>query len=86
MAVNEYGLFTESFFDSLTPEERVFFDYEVRNRLIDTLNKSEEERQKEEKERSEHPGMERYQDPEDFWDEVGKANKEREQNKDMEVQ
>jgi len=36
----------------------------------------EKKRQQQEKEKRDHPGMERYQDPDDFWAEAEEAKKE----------
>ena len=71
----EYGLLSESFFDGLLPEEKILADHHILNRLIQADNDAQEKAAQKAKENREHPGMERYEDPEDFWDEVEEAQK-----------
>jgi hypothetical protein len=82
----EYGFICDSFLESLTPEEKILIDNQILNDLIKQENDANEKASKEAKEKSEHPGMERYESEDDFWDEVAKAEKEKSQNKDMEAQ
>jgi hypothetical protein len=83
---SKYNFICDSFLDSLSPEEKILIDNQVLNDLIGAENDAQEKASKKAKEKSDHPGMERYEDPDEFWDEVERANKERQQNKDMEVQ
>lgn len=69
----QYNLFPELF--DLTGMELLLADADILNRVIDAENKAQEAMQKKQKERGEHPGMERYQDEEEFWDEVENAGK-----------
>ena len=85
LLANEYGLITDSFLDSLFPEEKILIDNQILNDLIEAENKANEDQSKENEEKSKHPGMDRYKSNEDFWDEVELANKEQ-QNRGMEVQ
>jgi hypothetical protein len=70
----DYGLFRPDFI--LSAEEMVLADNYLLNELIKAENKAQEEAIQKRKEKDDHPGMERYEDPEDFWAEVDAANKE----------
>jgi hypothetical protein len=72
---SKYGLLDPKFFNSISPIERVLIDSEILNRLITSENEAQERASKKAKEKREHPGMERDEDPEDFWDAVERANK-----------
>jgi TRAP-type C4-dicarboxylate transport system substrate-binding protein len=71
----EYGFACDAFYDGLSPEDRIAIDHHIMNRLVEAENKAQEAMQKRHKEQYEHPGMERYENGLDFWDEVDAANK-----------
>jgi hypothetical protein len=72
---HEYGFACDEFYDGLSPYEKIGIDHHVLNSLISEENKAQDEMRKRQKEKSEHPGMERYDDIEDFWDEAGRAGR-----------
>lgn len=53
----------------------MLIDHAILNRVIAEENKAQEEAIKKRKEKSDHPGMERYNDIEDFWNEVEDASR-----------
>lgn len=71
----QYKLFTEEYFDSLSGLDKLLIDHAILNRVIAEENKAQEEAIKKRKEKSDHPGMERYDDIEDFWNEVEDASR-----------
>lgn len=73
LLANEYGLFRPDF--TLSAEEMILADNHLLNELITAENEAQKESIKKAKEKKDHPGMERYDDPEDFWAEVEEANK-----------
>ena len=70
----EYGRVSQEFFDSLSPDRRILVDHHILNRLIQAENEAQEKAIQKAKEKRDHPGMEKYEDPEDFWESVRKAN------------
>jgi hypothetical protein len=53
---------------------RIATDHHILNRLISEENEAHEKMRKKQKEQSEHPGMERDESIEDFWEEAERAN------------
>lgn len=74
LLAKRYGLFKPEFTPSA--EEMILADNHLLNELIKAENEAQKESMKKAKEKKDHPGMERYDDPEDFWDEVKAANEE----------
>ena len=74
-AALEYGLLTQPFFDSLLPEEKILADHHILNELIRADNEAQKKALKKSDEDRKHPGMERFESVDDFWDEVEDANK-----------
>jgi hypothetical protein len=74
LLAHRYGLLSDSFFDGLNPYEKILGDHHILNCIIQADNEAQEKAMKKAKEKGDHPGMERYEDPEDFWDEVNEAN------------
>lgn len=70
----EYGRVSQDFFDSLSPDRRILVDHHILNRLIQADNEAQEKATQKAKEKRDHPGMEKYEDPEDFWESVRRAN------------
>ncbi|MFA5407403.1 MAG: hypothetical protein WC343_01370 [Bacilli bacterium] len=70
----EYGRVSQEFFDSLSPDRRILVDHHILNRLIQAENEAQEKAIQKAKEKRDHPGMEKYEDPKDFWESVRKAN------------
>lgn len=70
----EYGLFKAEF--SLSAEEMILADNHLLNELIKAENEAQEKAMKRSKEKNEHPGMERFEDEDDFWAEAEDANDE----------
>jgi hypothetical protein len=75
LLASEYGLIAKSFLDSLQPEEKIFIDHHLLNRLIEAENEAQDEAMEKGRQDCEHPGMEKYTDPDDFWAEAERANK-----------
>lgn len=73
-AALEYGFFTQPFYDSLSPEERILGDHYILNSLIQADNESQKKALKKSEEDRKHPGMERFESMDEFWDEVDDAN------------
>lgn len=73
-AALEYGLFTQPFYDSLLPEERILADHHILNSLIQADNDAQKRAMKKSDEDRKHPGMERFESMDEFWDEVDDAN------------
>jgi hypothetical protein len=73
-AALEYGLFTQHFFDSLSPEERILGDHHILNSLIQADNEAQKKALKKSDDDRKHPGMERFDSMDEFWDEVDDAN------------
>ena len=73
LLAKRYGLFKPEFTPSA--EEMILADNHLLNELIKAENAAQKEAMKKSKEKKDHPGMERYDDPEDFWAEVEEANK-----------
>jgi len=76
LLANKYGLLDKTFFKSLSPVEKVFIDHYILNRLIEAENEAQKKSLEKGKDRSQHPGMERYETEEDFWGEVEDAETE----------
>jgi hypothetical protein len=76
---NEYGFIAASFLDSLSPTEKILIDYDIRNRLVDTLNKIEKDRQKESDDKQNMPGLKQRLT-------IDELIERQRQNKDVEVQ
>ena len=74
-AALEYGIFTQPFYDSLSPEERILGDHHILNSLIQADNESQKKTLKKSEDDRNHPGMERFDSIDEFWDEVDDANK-----------
>jgi hypothetical protein len=76
--VIEYSLFHPNFIRTvLTPNNRFLLDIQC---LSESNRRQKEQQEKDEKKRKDdrdHPGMERYDDPEDFWAEAERANSEK---------
>ena len=76
-AAIEYQLFHPEFCENvLTPQNRFLLDFGC---LAEHNRRENERMEKERKKREdgrEHPGMERYDDPDDFWAEAERANRE----------
>lgn len=72
LLANSYGLFRPDF--SLSAEEMILADNHLLNVLIKAEDKARKEAMKKSKDERDHPGMERYEDEEDFWAEVAEAN------------
>jgi hypothetical protein len=73
-AALEYGFFTQPFYDSLLPEERILADHHILNSLIQADNDAQKRAMKKSDEDRKHPGMERFESMDEFWDEVDDAN------------
>lgn len=73
---NEYGLIDLAFYHSLSPADRLFIDHEILNRLIQADNEARKQADKKAKDDRDHPGMERYESIDDFWDEAEAAKQE----------
>jgi hypothetical protein len=72
---HEYGLACDKFYDGLSPYDRIGIDHHILNRLISEENEAHEAARKRQKEKSDHPGMVRYDDIEDFWGEAELAER-----------
>ena len=72
-AYEEYGYFSQDFWDSLTPEEKILGDHHILNELIRADNEAQEQASKKAEEDRKHPGMERFKSEDDFWAEVEEA-------------
>lgn len=72
-ALEEYGFFTQSFFDGLSPEQKILADHHILNELIKADNEAQERASKKSEEDRKHPGMERFASEDDFWAEVEDA-------------
>jgi hypothetical protein len=70
----------------LTPEEKIVIDNQILSDLNEAENKANEKASEEAKEKAMYPGIERYDSEDDYWAEVELAEKEKQQNKNMEVQ
>ena len=57
------------------PEEQTLADHHILNELVPAHNQAEKEGLEESDEDRKHPGMERFESVDDFWDEVEDANK-----------
>lgn len=67
---NEYGLFRPEYFRNLSAEELILADMRLLSRIYEEERKAHDRA----KERAEHPGMERFETVDEFWDEVKEAN------------
>lgn len=74
-AALDYGFISQQFFDSLLPEEKILADHYILNSLIQAENEAQKKALKKSDEDRKHPGMERFESLDDFWDEVEEANK-----------
>jgi hypothetical protein len=75
LLANSYGLFDPSFFASLDGYDLLLADYAILNAVIKSENEAQEAMMKQRKDQSDHPGMERYQTQDEFWDEVERAGR-----------
>lgn len=75
VAYEEYGYFSKSFWESLTPEDKILGDHHILNELIRADNEAQKKALKKSDDDRKHPGMERFESVDDFWDEVEDANK-----------
>ena len=71
LLARKYNLFPG--LDDLTGIDLLLIDHEILNRVIQSENETQEKANKKQKDASEHPGMERYDSLDDFWDEVDAA-------------
>jgi len=79
-AAIEYELFHPNFVRTvLTQNNRFLLDIQCLSENNLRLKESREKDEKKRKDEREHPGMERYEDPEDFWAEAERANSESEE-------
>jgi hypothetical protein len=76
LLANEYGLFDPSFFSNLTGQDLLFADMQILSSIAKAENEATKESRDKQKEARDHPGMERYSDPESMWDEAEMANRE----------
>jgi hypothetical protein len=76
MLALDYGLLDQKYFQSLTPTEKIFIDHHILNRLIEAENEAQKKSLEKAKDRRQHPGMERYESEDDFWDEIEDAKEE----------
>lgn len=74
LLANRYGLFRPDF--SLSPEEMILGDNHLLNELIKAENEAQKEAMKKSKEKRDHPGVERFGNEDEFWDESTDANEE----------
>ncbi len=74
-AALDYGFISQQFFDSLLPEEKILADHYILNSLIQAENEAQKKALKKSDEDRKHPGMERFESLDDFWDEVEEANR-----------
>lgn len=72
LLARQYNLFPG--LDDLTGIDLLLTDAAILNQVIDKENKAQEAAMKKDKEKRDHPGMEKFEDPEDFWGEVDAAN------------
>jgi hypothetical protein len=76
LLANAYGLFDPSFFTSLTGEDLLFADMQILSLLSLAEIKANKAARDRQKEARDHPGMERYSDPDSIWEEAERANRE----------
>lgn len=75
LLANRYGLFDSTFFNSLSGINLLQCDLTILNNVIREENEAVELSRKKSKERQEHPGMEKFESIDDFFDEVDRANR-----------
>ncbi len=71
-----YHFFPANYLDQFSPEQIIFGDNEILNRMIKAENEAQKKAIADSKDKRDHPGMDRYEDPDDFWAECLAANKE----------
>ena len=76
LLANKYGRVSDSFLSSLSADQKILIDSHLLNLLITAENEAQKEAIEKSKQDREHPGMERYQDPDDMWAEAERANRE----------
>jgi hypothetical protein len=76
LLANKYGLFDHAFFSNLTGQDLLFADIQILGLLVKAENEATKSTRDQQKEARDHPGMERYSDPESMWDEAERANRE----------
>ena len=77
LLANRYGRISDTFLDSLSPDEKILIDNHLLNRLIESENDAMKRAREDAKDRAEHPGMERYDSEDDFWAEAERAEREK---------
>ncbi len=70
LLASQYKLFSQDYLDGLTGFDQLLIDHAILNRVISEENRAQEAARKKAKEEKDHPGMERFESEEDFWDEV----------------
>lgn len=75
LLANRYGLFDPTFFNNLSGINLLQCDLLILNSIVREENEAVEANRKKSKERQEHPGMERFESVDDFWDEAERARR-----------
>lgn len=73
LLARQYNLFPG--LDDLTGLEMLLVDHDILNRVIQSENEAQERQSKKHKDAKDHPGMEKFETEQDFWDEVEAATK-----------
>lgn len=74
LLAKRYNLFPGLFAENPSGLDLLLIDHTILNRCIDEENKAQESAMKKDKDKRDHPGMER-EDIESFWDESERANR-----------
>lgn len=74
LLAKQYNLFSPEYVSNLSGLDMLLIDHTILNRVISEENKAQESLRKKQKEQRDHPGMERDESIDDFWDEAERAN------------